>query len=306
MLTDKLFTGQRLVADLGIYHYGARFYSPKIGRFLSADTIVPGYANPQNLNRYSYVRNNPLRYTDPTGHLLDPGESGGGSSCNIFNSNCTPTGSGGGGGGGGCNTLASCGGGDSGGGGLSDTDSDPCAATQWGEWGCVYSSLLEESSHYYEVSNVVCPASWHCTQKEMIYYLSLFAYPGQDPLDGPAVPGVNYSVSPPFGWFPDAWPLSNIRNMGSIQVVPSNGGLTSTNVTQPSHIFCCGKVERSLRQDASGAWTVTSVGTGSNSNAFTGALNNTVGPGLFEEMDTLMLIYIMEQKFPEPFPVPQD
>jgi hypothetical protein len=29
---------------------------------------VPGYANPQNLNRYSYVTNNPLRYTDPTGH----------------------------------------------------------------------------------------------------------------------------------------------------------------------------------------------------------------------------------------------
>jgi len=67
MLTDKLFTGQRDIG-LGIYHYGARFYSPKLGRFLSADTIVPGYANPQAFNRYSYVINNPLRYTDPTGH----------------------------------------------------------------------------------------------------------------------------------------------------------------------------------------------------------------------------------------------
>jgi hypothetical protein len=47
--------------------------SPYINRFLSADTIVPGYANPQNLNRYSYVTNNPLRYTDPTGHMLDDG-----------------------------------------------------------------------------------------------------------------------------------------------------------------------------------------------------------------------------------------
>ena len=56
------------MAGLGIYHYGARFYSPKLGRFLSADTIVPSYANPQNLNRFSYVTNNPLRYTDPTGH----------------------------------------------------------------------------------------------------------------------------------------------------------------------------------------------------------------------------------------------
>ena len=43
--------------------------SPYINRFLSADTIVPGYANPQNLNRYSYVTNNPLRYIDPTGHM---------------------------------------------------------------------------------------------------------------------------------------------------------------------------------------------------------------------------------------------
>ena len=78
MQTDKLFTGQR-DTGLGIYDYAARFraapprrsragYSPKLGRFLSPDTIVPGYANPQNLNRFSYVRNNPLRYIDPTGH----------------------------------------------------------------------------------------------------------------------------------------------------------------------------------------------------------------------------------------------
>jgi len=59
MLTDKLFTGQREMAGLGIYNYGARFYSPKLGRFLSADTIVPGYTNPQKWNpvqdRWSYT-----------------------------------------------------------------------------------------------------------------------------------------------------------------------------------------------------------------------------------------------------------
>jgi RHS repeat-associated protein len=44
-------------------------HSPYINRFLSADSIVPGYVNPQSLNRYSYVNNNPLRYTDPTGHI---------------------------------------------------------------------------------------------------------------------------------------------------------------------------------------------------------------------------------------------
>jgi len=77
--TDELFTGQREMTGLGIYHYGARFrvappkrsgagYSPKLGRFLSADTIVPGAANPQAWNRYSYVLGNPLKYIDPTGH----------------------------------------------------------------------------------------------------------------------------------------------------------------------------------------------------------------------------------------------
>ena len=66
--TDRLFTGQREMAGLGIYHFNARFYSPKLGRFLSADSIIPGAANPQAHNRYSYVANNPLRYTDPTGH----------------------------------------------------------------------------------------------------------------------------------------------------------------------------------------------------------------------------------------------
>jgi len=66
--TDKLFTGQREMTGLGIYHFNARFYSPKLGRFLSADTIVPGAANPQAWNRFSYVVNNPLKYTDPTGH----------------------------------------------------------------------------------------------------------------------------------------------------------------------------------------------------------------------------------------------
>jgi RHS repeat-associated protein len=56
------------MAGLGIYHYGARFYSPKVGRFLSPDTIIPGAGNPQAWNRYSYVLGNPLKYTDPTGH----------------------------------------------------------------------------------------------------------------------------------------------------------------------------------------------------------------------------------------------
>lgn len=82
IFTDKLFTGQREMAGLGIYHYGARFYSPKLGRFLSPDSIVPGYANPQAFNRYAYVLNNPLRYIDPTGHDPVCGNSNSDPECN--------------------------------------------------------------------------------------------------------------------------------------------------------------------------------------------------------------------------------
>jgi len=68
--TAQKFTGQRLDGT-GLYYYGARYYDPTIGRFISADTIVPDFKNPQALNRYSYVLNNPLKFTDPTGHFWD-------------------------------------------------------------------------------------------------------------------------------------------------------------------------------------------------------------------------------------------
>jgi RHS repeat-associated protein len=61
------FTGQRLDST-GLYYYGARYYDPGIGKFISADTIVPDPANPQSLNRYACCLNNPLKYIDPTGH----------------------------------------------------------------------------------------------------------------------------------------------------------------------------------------------------------------------------------------------
>ncbi len=62
------FTSQELDSETGLYYYGARCYDPVLGRFTTADTLVPDLTNPQALNRYSYVLNNPLKYTDPTGH----------------------------------------------------------------------------------------------------------------------------------------------------------------------------------------------------------------------------------------------
>ena len=46
----------------------ARLYDPEIGRFISADTCIDDPLNMQTFNRYSYVANNPLKYTDPTGY----------------------------------------------------------------------------------------------------------------------------------------------------------------------------------------------------------------------------------------------
>jgi RHS repeat-associated protein len=66
--TDKLFTGQRLDAT-GLYYYNARYYDATIGRFISPDIIVPYINGSQSLNRYSYCRNNPIKYIDPSGYL---------------------------------------------------------------------------------------------------------------------------------------------------------------------------------------------------------------------------------------------
>jgi RHS repeat-associated protein len=68
--TAKLFTGQRL-DNTGLYYYNARYYDPCIGRFISPDSIVQDFTNPQTLNRYSYCVNNPLKYTDPSGHYFE-------------------------------------------------------------------------------------------------------------------------------------------------------------------------------------------------------------------------------------------
>jgi RHS repeat-associated protein len=71
-LGDKLYTGQQKESDdgLGLYDYGARFYSTVLGRFAAVDPIVGSASDPQSWNGYSYVRNNPMSYVDPMG--MDP------------------------------------------------------------------------------------------------------------------------------------------------------------------------------------------------------------------------------------------
>ena len=69
--TDFGYTGQRNMSSIGSMDYKARFYDPVLGRFLQPDSMVPGAGNPQTLNRYAYVLNNPINHNDPTGHCVD-------------------------------------------------------------------------------------------------------------------------------------------------------------------------------------------------------------------------------------------
>ncbi len=68
------FTGKERDAESGLDNFGARYMASTMGRFMSADpfTVTPGrVVDPQQLNLYAYVRNNPLRHIDPTGMLID-------------------------------------------------------------------------------------------------------------------------------------------------------------------------------------------------------------------------------------------
>jgi RHS repeat-associated protein len=67
--TDYQYTGQRHEAEFGLYFYKARWYDPASAHFTQADSIIPGTGNPLALDRFAYVYYNPLKYTDPSGHI---------------------------------------------------------------------------------------------------------------------------------------------------------------------------------------------------------------------------------------------
>ncbi len=66
------FTGREWDPETGLYYYRARYYDPKLGRFISEDPI--GFAG-GDINLYAYVWNNPLNFVDPEG-LMGKGERG--------------------------------------------------------------------------------------------------------------------------------------------------------------------------------------------------------------------------------------
>ena len=83
--TNYRYTGQELDPSSGLYYYGQRYYQPEVGRFTQPDPVLKNLndpralkqqtgqdleqllSNPQALNEYSYVQNNPVKYIDEEG-----------------------------------------------------------------------------------------------------------------------------------------------------------------------------------------------------------------------------------------------
>jgi RHS repeat-associated protein len=61
------FTGKERDSESGLDNFGARYDSSSVGRFMTPDPLGGSLLDPQTLNKYSYVRNNPVTLTDPTG-----------------------------------------------------------------------------------------------------------------------------------------------------------------------------------------------------------------------------------------------
>ena len=68
--TQKGFTGHEHIDQLELIHMNGRVYDPVVARFISPDPYIQAPDMSQSFNRYTYVWNNPLRYTDPTGEIV--------------------------------------------------------------------------------------------------------------------------------------------------------------------------------------------------------------------------------------------
>src|SRR3989339_35777 len=87
--TNYRYTGQELDPSSGLYYYGQRYYQPEAGRFTQPDPVLKNLndpqalkqqtgqdleqllSNPQALNEYGYVQNNPVKYVDPGGESIE-------------------------------------------------------------------------------------------------------------------------------------------------------------------------------------------------------------------------------------------
>ncbi len=84
-----MYTGQPYDSATGLYSFGARFYDPTTGRFITQDSCAGSLEDPLSLDRYAYARENPERYTDANGHTFQVMVDAGGNDPNAqTTSNC--------------------------------------------------------------------------------------------------------------------------------------------------------------------------------------------------------------------------
>jgi RHS repeat-associated protein len=67
-----LHTGHEWDAETDLYYFGARYYNPFLGRFITEDPVAGLADMPQTLNPYAYCLNDPLNYVDERGEFIDP------------------------------------------------------------------------------------------------------------------------------------------------------------------------------------------------------------------------------------------
>lgn len=72
-ILDRGYTGHEHLQSVGIIHMNGRLYDPKLHRFLQPDNFIQEPSNTQNYNKYAYVLNNPLKYTDSSGEYVEIG-----------------------------------------------------------------------------------------------------------------------------------------------------------------------------------------------------------------------------------------
>ncbi|WP_169337027.1 RHS repeat domain-containing protein [Algicola sagamiensis] len=70
MEENRGFTGHEEINRTGIIHMNGRIYDMDVGRFMQADPFIQYPSDTQGYNRYAYVQNNPLKFTDPSGFLF--------------------------------------------------------------------------------------------------------------------------------------------------------------------------------------------------------------------------------------------
>ena len=287
-LAKYTYTGQYSYMDdpstttvtegFGLMFYNARMYDPALGRFTSADTIIPGGA--QGLDRYAYVNNSPVNFTDPSGHKCSDGQE------ECQDTDGKPINGAGG--------LTTSSNGDNGdeGDSLEETlvhdffynpilGGSSSGCNTWILWNG--SSFCHQNT--YE-QRLICLAIFNCSPEKQLDYATRFQYPGQDPrnpIDPNADRTDGYVVGGDF-MSDDSYLEHKWRQLGAVWV--ETHGSTMTNYTYKTHIFYEGQIDRTI----SNGYVKTS-GQGTNTALWVAIANQYGGPVAFQANDDAMLVF---------------